>query len=552
VTGPSHTPTLPRPARLTLACFAAVAIVGLAATLYGFMRAGGFPRISPALLAAAPLVVGATIVNLLVRFVRWHFLLRRVGVRVPTVPALGAFVGSFAFLPVPLYVGHLAARVRLLPLAPEQVPRVVLAFGVEQGLNVWALAVLASLAVRWWAVAALLAVAVLAFADPVRSWVLGLAATATAPVAGALATGPVAAETPQVGGVEIDGRVPGVAALLSLIAWGAVALAVLPLLWAVGGPVDVGRDVAAVARSILEGAWVPLGASVSGLALLRALRALGTTPASAAAVVFVFRAATAWLSVALGGAALLALGRARRHGHAHGHEHDHFDTIDACYDVWLPPHYRDHLVVRKTAPMIARLPALGGSARGLDIGCGRGWYSARMRAAGATMTGLDASGRQLVAARDYLGGGMSLVQGDALALPFAAAAFDFAYVINVLHHVATPPEQRDAVVEIGRVVRPGGLVFVHEMSARNPLFRLYLEYVYPLTKGIEEGTEYYLDPRRTTDLPGLRLLEVAHFTFIPDFAPRALLPWLARIEQRLEASPLAPWAAHFLAVYQRE
>jgi hypothetical protein len=107
------------------------------------------------------------------------------------------------------------------------------------------------------------------------------------------------------------------------------------------------------------------------------------------------------------------------------------------------------------------------------------------------------------------------------------------------------------VVEIGRVVRPGGLVFVHEMSARNPLFRLYLEYVYPITKGIEEGTEYYLDPRRATDLPGLRLLEVAHFTFIPDFAPRALLPWLARIEQRLESSPLAPWAAHFLAVYER-
>ena len=100
-------------------------------------------------------------------------------------------------------------------------------------------------------------------------------------------------------------------------------------------------------------------------------------------------------------------------------------------------------------------------------------------------------------------------------------------------------------------MRPGGLVFVHEMSARNPLFRLYLEYVYPITKGIEEGTEYYLDPRRATDLPGLRLIEVAHFTFIPDFAPRALLPWLARIERRLEASALAPWAAHFLAVYER-
>jgi len=121
----------------------------------------------------------------------------------------------------------------------------------------------------------------------------------------------------------------------------------------------------------------------------------------------------------------------------------------------------------------------------------------------------------------------------------------------VLHHVATPPEQREAIAEIGRVVRPGGLVFVHEMSVRNPLFRLYLEYIYPITKGIEEGTEYYLDPRRMGDVRGLRLIDVHYFTFIPDFVPRGLLPLVAPIERRLEAGPLASWAAHFVAVYER-
>jgi SAM-dependent methyltransferase len=532
-----------RPARLTLACLAAVAVVGLVATLYGFMRTGGVPSISPALVAAAPLVIGATIANLLVRFVRWHFLLRRVGVRVPAVPALGAFAGSFAFLPIPLYVGHLAARVRLLPLAPEQAPRVVLAFVVEQGLNVWALATLAALAIGWWAVGTMLAIAVLAFVDPVRGRVLDLATRATAPVASAIATGPAGAG----GSIDVDARMPGVAALLSLVAWGVLAIALLPLLVAVGAPVAPRDDLAAVARSILAGAAVPLGASVSGLDLLRSLESAGVAAGSAAAVVFVFRAATAWLSVALGGVALLVHGRPG----ARGHTHDHFDVIDPCYDVWLPPHYRDHLVARKTAPMIARLSALGPTPRGLDVGCGRGWYSARMRAAGAAMTGLDASNRQLLAARAELDGAVPLVQGDVLALPFAPASFDFAYAVNVLHHVPTPPAQRDAVLEIGRAVRPGGLVFVHEMSARNPLFRLYLEYVYPITKGIEEGTEYYLDPRHATDLPGLRLVELTHFTFIPDFAPHLLLPWLARIERRLEASALAPWAAHFLAVYER-
>jgi SAM-dependent methyltransferase len=203
------------------------------------------------------------------------------------------------------------------------------------------------------------------------------------------------------------------------------------------------------------------------------------------------------------------------------------------------------------AALLERLPSLGPAPRGLDIGCGRGWYASRMREAGARITGLDTSTRQLVAAREHIGATMPLVQGTALALPFGAATFDFAYIINVLHHVATPPEQREAIAEIGRIVRPGGLVFVHEMSVRNPVFRFYLEYVYPVTKGIEEGTEYYLDPRRLGDVRGLRLIDVCCFTFIPDFVPRALLPVLARIERRLEGGRLAPWAAHFVAVYER-
>jgi ubiquinone/menaquinone biosynthesis C-methylase UbiE len=522
-----------------------VVAVGLVSTVYGFAQAGGFPPLPAPLLAATPLVVASTMANLVLRFVRWQFLLRRLGVRLATIPALGAFVGSFAFLPVPLYVGQLAARVRLIPVDPARVPRIVFAFALEQILNVWALTLLAAAVVGWTAPAAAVAVALLAAVSPIRDRLLGWLERGTAPAAAMLATGPVE-RTPVP--ATLSGVVLAASAALSLAAWTFVVVAVLPLLWATGSPVDVLGGAGAVARSILVGAasLVPLGASVSGIDLLESLEGLGAAPAAAAATVFVFRAATAWLSGAVGGAAVVAL-----HGRTGEHTHDHFDAIDSCYDAWLPPHYRGHLVGRKTAPMLERLSSLGPAPRGLDIGCGRGWYAARMRDAGAVIVGMDTSARQLVAAREHLGPASPLVQGTALALPFADASFDFAYVINVLHHVATPPEQRDAIAEIGRVIRPGGLVFVHEMSVRNPLFRLYLSYVYPITKGIEEGTEYYLDPRRLGDVRGLRLSAVRHFTFIPDFAPRGLLPWLAGIERRLEASALAPWAAHFVAVYER-
>jgi len=247
----------------------------------------------------------------------------------------------------------------------------------------------------------------------------------TAPLAGMLATGPIEGTPIR---TPLKGLVLAAAAGLSLAAWTFVVTAVLPLLWAAGAPVDVVAGVGAVARSIVLGALslVPLGASVAGISLLDALQALGAPASAAAAAVFVFRASTAWLSVALGGAALLAL-RDRPDEHAHVHGHDHFDAIDACYDAWLPLHYREHLVGRKTAPMLARLPTLGAAPRGLDIGCGRGWYAARMREAGASIVGLDTSTRQLVAAREHLGVATPLVQGTALTLPFASCVA--AYIV---------------------------------------------------------------------------------------------------------------------------
>ena len=88
-----------------------------------------------------------------------------------------------------------------------------------------------------------------------------------------------------------------------------------------------------------------------------------------------------------------------------------------------------------------------------------------------------------------------------LSLPFAAKSFEFAYVINVLHHL--PPErQLEALGQVASVVSPGGLVFVHEMNPINPLFRFYLGYVFPILKGIEEGVETYSTRGRSRTFPG--------------------------------------------------
>ena len=46
-------------------------------------------------------------------------------------------------------------------------------------------------------------------------------------------------------------------------------------------------------------------------------------------------------------------------------------------------------------------------------------------------------------------------------LPYTDGRFDFAFAICVAHHVP-PPQRASFVAELGRVVRPGGLVALFE------------------------------------------------------------------------------------------
>ena len=70
---------------------------------------------------------------------------------------------------------------------------------------------------------------------------------------------------------------------------------------------------------------------------------------------------------------------------------------------------------------------------------------------------LDSSEVHVAAARQALGSDSrySVVHGDALALPYPDGYFDMAVCVRVLHHFADPAP---LVAELGRVVRPGGIV----------------------------------------------------------------------------------------------
>jgi SAM-dependent methyltransferase len=99
----------------------------------------------------------------------------------------------------------------------------------------------------------------------------------------------------------------------------------------------------------------------------------------------------------------------------------------------------------------------GGRGRVLEIGVGTGALALPLAERGVPMLGLDLSMPMMRRLVEKAGGRQPfpLVQGDATGLPFREDSLGAAFCRWVLHLI---PTWRDAVAELCRVVRPGGVI----------------------------------------------------------------------------------------------
>ena len=102
-----------------------------------------------------------------------------------------------------------------------------------------------------------------------------------------------------------------------------------------------------------------------------------------------------------------------------------------------------------------------------------------------------------------------------------------------------------------RVLKPGGLLFVHEINTRNILFRFYMGYVFPSLNCIDEGVERWLRADRMATYTNAPVVDVRYFTFLPEFVPRAIVRALSPVERLLEQSAFGVYSAHYMAVIQK-
>ena len=529
---------------------AAILLVGIVATILVLGDfAGSAEPIGPAFWLWLALASVLTVISLTVRSLRWIFLLRRAGTRIPIRDAYIGYFAGLSLLLTPFLIGEIAVRA-LVHRARAGVPAAttIVVNLWDRLLDLVALAIIAgsigvSISTQNRVLhVALLAGAALSILPGARRLLLRAAIWVTGRVLRR-------ADMPRLDDVaKLASTRTWMAALgASVGAWLLPGLALWGLARSGDAALGIMNAAYAYAWSAGLGGLVlaPGGVIVSGRSLLDSLMAAGFPAGTAAITVFGARLATAGVATALGIVFVIVHLRSRVAAASH------FDAIADVYDVQLPEFRRSALLARKTELMREALVANAGGRVGLDVGCGQGEHLGRMRELGFEVSGIDVSPAQIQLAARKLGSAELVRVGSATHIPAADGTFDFAYVINVLHHLESVDEQRRAINELLRVLKPGGMLFVHEINTRSVLFRFYMGYVYPSLNCIDEGIERWLLPHRLDTYTHAPVEQIRYFTFLPEFLPATLVRLLTPIERVLEASPLRVYSAHYLAVLRK-
>lgn len=193
----------------------------------------------------------------------------------------------------------------------------------------------------------------------------------------------------------------------------------------------------------------------------------------------------------------------------------------------------------------------------VDLGCGSGRSLVWNHASGATIVGIDVAP---YFAQEALERG-DLVLGDLRRLPFADGAFNKGYALDVFEHLSR--EALDGVlVEIARVMRPGGQVFVYSHVRKNSWLAGGLKAVNALARRLERlglvdlrqerlRKSDHVNPlvdipdlERAVGLAGFRIARIRYYTpLIGAFVENVLMRMAERALARRGPAPSAPGGA---------
>jgi uncharacterized protein (TIRG00374 family) len=556
-----------------LICFFAAILLGIIASHF-LIRHYQIDPWNPRLPAILPLLILLTLIGLLFRFWRWHYFLRRSGIRIPTRDSLQIYLSAFSQTVIPLFIGEIALKSILIKRHSDTpFPRIILIVAYERLLDLLTLAILTIpylLGHRYqypvWAFSLILLV-ILTAIPAIRKAIWQSLSSILKVVIRWLV--PDSHEFLRDYPLSIASTgVTATAMIFSLISWLMVA-SILPLAaFSLGGHVSWSTGIGGFALSTMAGGvtLLPGSVGITGSAMATMLVQEGMTPSLAGLTALTTRLSTFGL-VFLLGLAVLAIYLYRNRSSKKSAPKDAF----RYYEHEFAPDARDYYVEKKINLTRNRLneilqgedtlqhPKLladvgvcqhAESRWVLDLGCGPGWYFPMLENDITGVVGIDSSMAQLRLAKGNFANSI-LVAGDICRMPYHDDSFDIAYGINIFHHLSSMESQQQTFQEIHRILRTEGLLILHEMNPTNPVFRFYLRYILPLFNRIDQGVEIWIDPRQLRNSDPFHLMALDYFTFLPDFVPKWLIGIFSRAERSLENSGLRKFSAHYMAVLQK-
>lgn len=224
------------------------------------------------------------------------------------------------------------------------------------------------------------------------------------------------------------------------------------------------------------------------------------------------------------------------------HEAEFFDRFQATHDDY------DVLGERAYARLLSeferRLRPVPGETC-IDLGCGTGAFTRRLRPYSLRLLGIDVSHRSIKRANQEATDDAYIV-GDILRTPLGNARCDIVVFSGVLHHLPTRDLRIGALREARRLLRSGGRLFSFDPSASSPSMWLYRNPRSPMySPHGKTDNEILIDRRELiTDMQdagftAVRATGVGGITYryIEGRIARHLLPAYNLYELALQASP---------------
>jgi glycosyltransferase 2 family protein len=307
--------------RLEIGVVLTAALFAAAGALAALFIGGGEVVAALARIDAVTLLVLLllSLLNYVLRVLRWHRLATRIGVGVPLSRTMLYYIAGFSMTATPGRVGE-ALRLWLIKRSDgHRYDRMLPLFLADRLFDMLSVLLLglggiaAFPAQRWIAIVAVLAVVLLMAALARPAWLLGLLLWLLGIVGRRFARLLASLRRAVRGTAAMLQAAPVAdALLLSLIGWGAECVAFWLLLDSMDAPIGLGAASFVFAISAAAGAATLLPGGLGGTeaAMVALLATLGVDLGTALAATLVIRATTLWFSVALGFVALPAALRA--------------------------------------------------------------------------------------------------------------------------------------------------------------------------------------------------------------------------------------------------